>query len=378
MQHRLIPWLNGERQPEPWVVRGGLALLGGCGALLGSFQALKAAGYAHGLLRAVSASCPVISVGNLTVGGTGKTPMVMWLAQRCQASGARVAVVSRGYRQTSRAEVTVVADWTGVHLAPPVAADEAVLIARSVPGVAVVTGANRPALIRHAVEVLRCDIILMDDGFQRLDVQRDLNLVLLDARHPFGNGRLLPGGILRERPAALQRCDAMILTRADDPQAVQGACRLLTTLCPDKPVLTAIHKPTAWIPVHPPGAPLPLDGLSGAGFGFCGIAAPDRFRQTLARLPVRLVGWQAFADHHFFQEAELHQMVARAQALGAGFLLCTEKDAVKWRAGPCPLPLLALRVEMELTGHAGWLEQQIARACATGLGRGQVVSAVRP
>ncbi|MBF0627884.1 MAG: tetraacyldisaccharide 4'-kinase [Magnetococcales bacterium] len=356
---RLLPWLDGSRAADTPAMKLLLALLGGVGAALGGLQWLKAKRHELGICRAYRAPCPVISVGNLTVGGTGKTPMVLWIARRLQAAGHRVAVVSRGYRQESRARVTVVADPDGVRLAPPEAADEAVLIARSLPGVTVLTGADRPALIRHAVEALQCDRIVMDDGFHRLDVARDLDLVLVDARRPFGNGRLLPGGILREFPAALSRCDALILTRADDPISTGKSLERLGRLFPGQPLLTAIHAPTAWIPIHPPGPPLPLDALRGqAAYAFCGLAAPEGFQRTLAALPLALTGFHPFPDHHPFTSAELERLQKEAQKGGADCLVCTEKDAVKVHASPA-IPLFALRVEMQVEQGRGWLEREM-------------------
>ncbi|MBF0213484.1 MAG: tetraacyldisaccharide 4'-kinase [Magnetococcales bacterium] len=356
----LLPWLNGEREPDSPGMRLLLAALGGCGTLLGRFQSLKADGYRRGWIEALRAPCPVISVGNLTVGGTGKTPMVLWLARRMQSLGHRVGIVSRGYRQRSRARVTVVADPDGVRLSPPEAADEAVLLARALPGVTVLTGADRPALIRHGVERYRCSLILMDDGFQRLDVQRDLDLVLLDARHPFGNGRLLPGGILRESIDALARCDALILTRADDPERALDTRSRLVQRFPRTPLLTATHRPTVWIPLSNAGDSLSLDGLSGAVLAFCGLAAPEGFRRTLAALPLRVTSWHPFPDHHAFQEEELQHLVTQARRQGAGALVCTEKDAVKLSGVQIPMPVFALRVEMALQHNREWLEHKLA------------------
>ncbi|MBF0270804.1 MAG: tetraacyldisaccharide 4'-kinase [Magnetococcales bacterium] len=356
---RLLPWLSGEQQPDSPAARLLLAGLGGAGTLLGEFQRLKARLHRERRLASLRAPCPVISVGNLTVGGTGKTPMVCWLARHLIPTGRRIAVVSRGYRQHSRDPVTVVADPEGIRLAPPMAADEAVLLAHALPGVAILTGADRPALIRHALERFGCDLILMDDGFHRLDVQRDLDLVLLDARRPFGNGRVLPGGILREFPSALHRCDGIILTRADDPDATQATLDTLTHRFPDKPLLTAIHRPAAWIPIHPDGSPLPLHGLTGPVLAFCGIAAPEGFRRALSALPLQVTAFHPFPDHHPFSPDTLRHLIAQARASGAQALVCTEKDAVKLTHAPFPLPLLALRVDMELQHNRSWLEQRL-------------------
>ncbi|MBF0127517.1 MAG: tetraacyldisaccharide 4'-kinase [Magnetococcales bacterium] len=351
---QLLPWLDGRRAPASWPARGALGLLGGIGTLYGALQWTRPF-----FIRPGRAPCPVISVGNLTTGGTGKTPMVLWLARLLQQRGRRVAIVSRGYRQRSREPVTVVADPDGQRLHPPMAADEACLLARALPGVTLLTGKHRPLLIRHAVERFQCDLVLMDDGFQRLDVDKDLDLVLLDARRPFGNGRLLPGGLLREFPSALRRCDAIVLTRADDPTATDDTLRYLQKNFPDKPVMTATHRPTAWIPLHEPVTPLPLDALTGPLLPFCALAAPDGFLQTLRTLDIPLCPLRPFPDHHFFTPAEIRQLLDEARRHGAEALVCTEKDAVKLHPHQIPFPLHALRVEMTFTVQPIWLKERI-------------------
>ncbi|MBF0438674.1 MAG: tetraacyldisaccharide 4'-kinase [Magnetococcales bacterium] len=358
MMLRLLPWLDGRQNPTTGPARLALAGLGGVGMLYGAIQALRAQCYRTQLLTTYHAPCPVISVGNLTTGGTGKTPMVLWLVRSLQQAGRRVAVVSRGYRQQAKTLVTVVADPNGIRLTPPWAADEAFLLARALPGTTILTGRDRPALIRHAVERFQCDLILMDDGFQRLDVHRELNLVLLDAQRPFGNGRLLPGGLLREFPSALKRCDALILTRADDPHATRTTQKILQNRFPDKPVMTAIHRPTAWIPLSH-DTQLPLDGLTKPVLAFCAIATPERFLHTLQTQPLHLTGFHPFPDHHFFSTDEITQLIAQARASGAEALVCTEKDAVKLNTKSLPYPLFALRVEMTLQDNAEWLENRI-------------------
>ncbi|MBF0295728.1 MAG: tetraacyldisaccharide 4'-kinase [Magnetococcales bacterium] len=351
----LLPWLDGSRTPATWPARAGLATLGAMGRVYGAIQWLRTLGR-----DPFQAPCPVVSVGNLTAGGTGKTPMVLWLARHLAPTGRRIAIVSRGYRQQSRAPVTVVADPGGQRLHPPLAADEAAFLAGSLPGVTVLTGRHRPTLIRHAVERFHCDLVLMDDGFQRLDVRKDLDLLLLDAARPLGNGRLLPGGVLREFPSAIRRAHAIVLTRADDLQATQTTRAWLAERFPDLPVMTATHRPAAWIPLHAPGAPLPLDGLTAPLFAFCAIAAPDRFFTTLRGLNLDLRGLRSFPDHHPFTPEETTRLLAQAAAAGATALVCTEKDAVKLDPARLAMPVFALRVEIAFSTTPLWLEQRLA------------------
>lgn len=371
----LLPWLRGELVPDSRMGRGLLRVLGGLGAILARYQRWRVGRYRRGAQRGYRAPCPVISVGNLTVGGTGKTPMVIRLARWIQASGGRVAVVSRGYRQKSRAKVTVVSDHERVWLAPPEAADEAALLARTLPGVAVLTGSDRAALIRHATQRLGSDWILMDDGFHRLDVERDLDLVLLDARRPFGNGFLLPGGILRESPEALERCDGVILTRAEDAEVARRAREMLRERFFKGRILAATHRPTGWIDARQPGAVAPLAGLTGSVLAFCGLAAPEGFRRTLEGLGVRVAGFHPFPDHHAFTLGEVRGLVDQARRLGAGVLVCTEKDLVKLDrvVGEVALPVLALRVEMAMLENGeAWLEAWL-KELAGSRGQGPLV-----
>ncbi|MEO5332895.1 MAG: tetraacyldisaccharide 4'-kinase, partial [Magnetococcus sp. YQC-5] len=339
------------------LARSAMATLEGVGHLYGAILALRAWCYRNHLFAIYRAPCPVISVGNLTTGGTGKTPMVLWLARQIQQTGRRVAIVSRGYRQRSRSPITVVADPFGIRTTPPLAADEAWLLASALPGTTVLTGSNRPVLMRHAIERFQCDCILMDDGFQRLDVRKDLDLVLLDAQRPFGNGRPFPGGLLREMPSALSRCDAIVLTRADHPQTTDETLVYLRHHFPDKPVMTAIHRPSGWIPLHTPAQPMPLHAMTEPVVAFCGIATPESFLRTLQSLDVTIVAFYPFPDHHFFSTEEIHQLMAKNA--GARVLVCTEKDAVKLDPEKISWPIFALRVEMSFQSDPEWLNKRI-------------------
>lgn len=353
----LLPWLDGRRQPTSWPQRMALETLGSMGNLYGGVQFLRA--HFYQVLPTYHAPCPVISVGNLTTGGTGKTPMVWWLASYLQQAKQQVGVVSRGYLQHSKAPITVVADPDGIRLTPPMAADEAALLATALPGITVLTGKNRPDLIRHAVEQFQCNFILMDDGFQRLDVHKELNLLLLDAQRPFGNGRLLPGGLLREFPNAINRCDAIVLTRAHHPQATQKIRHYLQTHHPNKPVMTAIHRPTAWIPLHPNAQPLPLDALTEPVLAFCGLATPEAFLHTLQAQAIHLTDFRPFPDHHVFSNQEITQLENLAKTTGAKALVCTEKDAIKLINQQKTVPIFALRVEMSFQEKPEWLENRL-------------------
>lgn len=342
-----LPYLDGRAQPEALSIRAALALLGSLGQLYGAAVTLRRRAYQRGWLESYRAPCPVLSVGNLVSGGTGKTPVVRWLAGRLQAAGRRAAIVSRGYGQpgASRETPLLVADAAGVRTDR--AADEPLLLARALPGVAVVTCPRRQRAIELAVHALGCDVVVLDDGFQHLAVQRDLDIVLLDATRPFGNGRLLPGGVLRDPPAALARAGLVIWTRADHPPPA------LALPCPS---VRARHAPAPW---RPPAA--------GPAWGFCGLAQPDSFRATLGEAGIPLAGFTPFPDHHPYTESDLAALGRRAAEAGATHLVCTDKDQVKLDPRWSPLPIQSLGMSIQFQGEgeaAAWqvVERALQRA----------------
>ncbi len=285
----------------------------------------------------------VVSVGNLAVGGTGKTPLVVHLAREFTRRGLKVAVLSRGYGGR-RIAATCLSDGQTLYFRPPEVGDEAYSLARELPGVPVYTGVSRyeaglAAWRRHAP-----DLFLLDDGFQHFQVHRDLDLVLLDAESPLGNGLLLPAGPLREPPDILALADVLVLTRFQ-PERHQETLSRFTARFPHQDVLTASILPVG-LRRFPGGASLPLSLLSETPcLAFAGLARPEVFLESLAALGTPLAGWRSFPDHHPYTAAELSQLLAAAQAGGAQALITTAKDWARlgeiWDAG---LPLLVLEV----------------------------------
>jgi tetraacyldisaccharide 4'-kinase len=257
---------------------------------------LRAAAYAAGLCRSHRLPRPVVAVGNLTVGGTGKTPMVAWLARWFMERGKRVAVLSRGYGGSLEGEVRIVADGRTILLSPGEAGDEPYLLATSLPGLMVVIGADRYRAGLLALERLNPDIFILDDGYQHLRLKRDLNLLLLDCGKPFGNGLTLPAGILREPVPAAERADLVIYTRcgSTEPARITG-----------KPWLDASHRLTGALSLAG-GEPQPFGSLSKLrGMAFAGIAEPAGFFDSLEREGVRLFATLAFPDHCSYAEEEI-------------------------------------------------------------------------
>jgi tetraacyldisaccharide 4'-kinase len=294
--------------------------------------------------------CFVVSVGNLTSGGTGKTPMVQHLARGLQHRGARVAVVARGWGGTLSAKGAVVSDGETLFCDARQAGDEAVLHARSLPGVGVVIGRDRVAATQRAVRELGCDAVVLDDSFQFWSLQRDLDLVLLDARRPFGNGHLLPRGRLREPVEALNRADAVVLTRRDLASPEQLARnRVLVSGQTTAPLYVSNHVPTG-LRDEANGKIFGLERLRDSSAGVLSAIADNKgFSASLHQLGARILATSAHFDHHHWRENEVRQFALQAHAKGALALITTEKDAVKLSAAWCaPLPLWSLVIEVEV------------------------------
>ncbi len=348
--HRLFDGLQaGEEAPAPRCSLGAVA--GGLAALYGLGARMRRALYAGSLLRARRLPAPVVSVGNLTVGGTGKTPVTACLTRLFQAQGRKVAILSRGYGGQNQG-VACISDGRRIYQKPPQAGEEAYWLALALPGAAVYTGASRYAAGLAAWEQVRPDLFLLDDGFQHFQLHRDLDIVLLDAAAPFGNGRLLPRGSLREPQAALTKKTAaqvLILTRFQEDRDRRTLADLQRRF-PEKTMLTASIIPAA-VRLLPAGTPQPPTALENqALLAFAALARPEVFRRTLEELGVRLRGFRVFPDHHPFQPGELAALVREAETAGASALVTTAKDwarlAERWEQ---TMPLWVLEVEARIS-----------------------------
>jgi tetraacyldisaccharide 4'-kinase len=337
---------------------------GGVRALAGGYRGLLHARqwlYDRRILTSRPLPCAVISIGNLTVGGTGKTPAVEHAVRTLQALGARPAVVSRGYGRRSTG-VRVVADGRGVLLPPRDAGDEPFLLARRLPGVPVVVGANRYAAARLALDRFAVSAVVLDDGFQQRTLRKDLEIVLVRADDPWGNGRLFPAGPLREPVEALSRAHLIVVTGAAGPEAVRPVAAVAAQHAPGVPVVAARHEAVeCWEArrmAREPAQALARRRL----FGFAGIAWPGDFRRTLEGLGVDLAGFEAFPDHFWYGRADLDRLAGRARAAGAEGLVTTEKDWVRLGSLPVsPVSLFALDVRLVLGDGADRWHEALAR-----------------
>lgn len=321
---------NGVRR-GPWAAlqRGGLTLLSVPYA--GAMQ-LRNCLYDREWLASSGAGVPVVSVGNLTLGGTGKTPAVEYLARVFRERNVRVAILSRGYGAEAGRN------------------DEALVLEENLPDVPHLQGADRVASAQVAVEELEAELLLLDDGFQHRRLRRDFDLVLLDATNPWGHGRVFPRGLLREPKSGLRRASAVLLTRWDQAATTEReqlrseASHLLA----GKPVLPCRHAPR--VLVQAGQADTPIAALRGRPIAaFCGLGNPASFFRSLSDLGARLLQTRVFPDHHAYSRADVDDLVKWARSLPAdAWLVTSQKDLVKLRVDQLgPLPLFALKIEME-------------------------------
>ena len=300
-----------------------------------------------GLFRRNSLPVPVISVGNLVLGGTGKTPTVRHLAKILGQQGYRPAIISRGYGGKAKQKVNVVADGHSILLTPEQAGDEPYMLAEALPGVPVLTGTRRLHPCRRAAEAYTADVLILDDGFQHLAVKRDLDFVLFDATVLVGNKRIFPGGILREPWSALDRCDAFIITgiTVKNREQAEEFSELLKIQFPGKPVFPAsLGDLTLRCSDLKATRPSPQESF----FAFCGIANPGRFTESLRTMAIRQSGFLALPDHVSYNQAMMTDICRQAVASGARHLVTTHKDFVKIKNFDSPLPRYIAEVGLQI------------------------------
>lgn len=302
----------------------------------------------HGLER------PVISVGNLTLGGTGKTPAVIALGKMLQGAGYSVSVLLRGYKGRHRGGPLPVSDGRRVRTDSRRAGDEALVIARNLPGALVTVGRDRARAGRWIESRGAVDLHLLDDGFQHRRLHRCLDLVLVDVTNPFGGGRLAPSGRLREPPEALRRADAVILTRTRPGQDYDPLTRQIRRFKPELPCFlsTQTVEPVARRTALGETVEAPLAGCR--ALAFAGLANPHQFFDSLSQQGVELVQTLPFSDHHRYSIRELTAIGERCRELQVGTAITTEKDAENLPPAslhPPDLRVLITRVSFAFVGE---------------------------
>ncbi len=327
----------------------------------------RAYGFRRGLLVARRLPCAVISIGNVTVGGTGKTPLTIHVAERVRDLGYTVVVISRGYGGRAERSGGVVGDGDVLRMTPETAGDEPFMMADRLRDIPVMVGRDRFSSGTQAIAQFDPAVLVLDDGFQHRSLVRDLDLVLLDHRHPFGNGYLLPRGPLREPISALRRADAFILTRCgadDNGQSSDTLSPVLTghAIGSDTPVFRSSHIPRIHRIIKGRGdggesALAPLDMTAVAGrpvYAFSGIARNDDFKATVEGLGCQLAGFKGFPDHYPYRHEDVDRLKSESATSGAELILTTEKDAVRIPDGvswPVDLVVVGLDVVFRDPGN---------------------------
>lgn len=330
--------------------------------LYGMAMKARRALYNSGRFRVHDPGVPVISIGNLTTGGTGKTPLVEWIASELAQTGRRVCVLTRGYGRRSAGTRVIVSDGNEVISDAARAGDEALLLAERLKGqAAVISDADRVSAARWAVENFQSDVLVLDDGFQHLRLARNLNILTIDATNPWGNGKLLPAGSLRESPAELSRAQCIVITRADDPDQTEQLRREIDAQRKDCPVFCSRMRLSGLRPQ--PGQPLIAaeEIRASRTAAFCGLGNPEAFFALLRRGGYQLAHTQIFRDHHWYTQTDIDRVVRESVSRGAQILLTTAKDEVKLRSLnfdiPCYTADIAIEIEnqeklRELIGQA--------------------------
>lgn len=343
---------------------------------------LKTRGWLYdcGILKQKQLPCPVISVGNIVAGGTGKTPVVIWIAKYLQSEGFQVGVLLRGYKRADQHLISVVSDGKGGLTSVTESGDEASMIARKLPGVPVVVGIDRYAA---GLEVIQLwghtnGVLILDDGFQRRQLGRNLDILTIDSTQPFGTEKLLPAGTLREPKIALKRTDVLLLTRTD----LAAESINLEQFGQGEQVFQTCHQPTRLYQLSTGSdrseaserdEECGLDLLKGQRIlAVCGIGNPEAFAGTLRQLEPKAVELLAFPDHHRYSLADLNDISARACDIGVNIVVTTEKDSQKLEAFatttefslPESVQFFVLEIELEIRTHPEKLKKQLRQVAA--------------
>lgn len=315
-------------------------------ALYKAVTQTRLAAYNRGLLKVTRLPVPVISVGNLTTGGTGKTPLVEWVCRRLARKQKRVCILTRGYGRPNPGSRVIVSDGSTVLTTAAEAGDEPFLLAQNLIGLAaVISDPNRIDAGKWAIDNLAVEVFVLDDGFQHLALARDLNILAIDATNPWGGGKLLPAGRLREPRSALTRADCVVVTRADQSDERASLQATIQSLIGSRPVVMSrmIVKGISAINSARSDDLLSLPQPAGA---FCGVGNPESFFELLRRGGVNPIFTRAFKDHHQYTAADFDSLIQESRKAGAQSMITTVKDAVKLQQSQFELPCYVLNIEI--------------------------------
>lgn len=317
---------------------------------------IRALLYSSGLLKRRTLPCPVISIGNITVGGTGKTPLTMAIANRLLEKGIQTAILSRGYRGEESSEV-IVSDGQTIFLTPEESGDEPFLMAKRCKGIPVLIGKDRFTIGQMAFQRFGVQAILLDDGYQHLMLHRDLDILLIDSHIGFGDYHLLPRGILREPLSHLRRAHMFILTRWEDRQRDQKLVEEIRRIHPSPKFFHSDYEPIGLVNFK--GEREALHLYEGKKIlALSGIAHPEHFSFLLKKCRMEIVRELIFPDHHRYTDKDLSLIKERSQ--GTNLIVTTEKDMVKLeKFNHNSLPLRSLRIEMRIREETEFYQEII-------------------
>lgn len=333
-QDQFVAIVSGQRRDAG--ARVARVLLRGSSLSYGLVVRIRNGLYDRRVLRAHPAGVPVVCIGNLTTGGTGKTPLVVWLCRHIRDRQLRCAILTRGYK-TQKGQLS----------------DEPALLAAQCPETPVVVNPDRVAGAAEAIRHHQAQVLVMDDGFQHRRLARDLDILAVDATTPFGYGRVLPAGLMREPITGLKRAQAVVLTRCDQVTegALAGIEEKIRRINRNLVIARSIHAPVAICTAG--DAETPVDRVKGQRiFAFCGIGNPQAFFRTIERLGAVVVGYRTFDDHYRYTADDLQAVHTQARDLGAALVLTTQKDWTKIVPSAVPQgapPLAYLAIDLRIT-----------------------------
>jgi len=323
--------------------------------LYGAVTRTRLSLYRRGTFQTTKLDRPVISIGNITTGGTGKTPLVEYVARTIASTGKKVCILTRGYGRKDPHLQVIVSDGYGVLASPSEAGDEPYLLATKLAGqAAVISSADRIAAAQEAIKDFGTGVFVLDDGFQHLRLARDLNIACIDATNPWGGGRLLPYGRLREAREGLRRADCVVLTRCDQVESVEPVREEVRELIEGRPIFESRMRPLRVVSLKNGPDTIAVPGRVGA---FCAVGNPESFFASLRGLGYEVGLERAFADHHDYSASDVEALNQLAKEVGAAALITTAKDAVKLKGMTFALPCYVLEIEIAIDDAEGFLTQ---------------------
>jgi len=330
--------------------------------LYGAVTRTRLSLYRRGTFHTTKLDRPVISIGNITTGGTGKTPLVEYVARTLASQGKKVCILTRGYGRKDPHLQVIVSDGYGVLASPSEAGDEPYLLATKLTGLAaVISSADRIAAGHEAIKDFGTDCFVLDDGFQHLRLARDLNVVTIDATNPWGGGRLLPHGRLRESVEGMSRADCVVITRCDQVESVDALRDEISQLTRGKPIFESQMRLVRVSPLKNGGESLAPPARVAA---FCAVGNPASFFNMLRRAGYEIAVERAFPDHHTYSQEEIDAITRTARDAGAEVLVTTAKDAVKLRTLSFSIPCFVLEIEIAIDDAVAF-GRLVSDACGT-------------